>query len=157
MQATQRKATLPWMQVPLNAPADHPIAIQDIHGLHPDLAAALRRFNFPTLFPVQAAAWSALAGGCSSRHDLAISAPTGSGKTLAYALPLLQRCLAQPAAPPGHLRALVVVPTRALAQQVRSWVDDALVTCRMHANHVASFTWSLLGGTPTPPRPAMML
>lgn len=49
-------------------------------------------------------------------HDLCIDAPTGSGKTLAYALPVLQRCLERPVT--SGVQALVVVPTRVLAQQV---------------------------------------
>jgi len=72
--------------------------------------------GYSELFPVQAAAWHVLAGGMSARHDLCVAAPTGSGKTLAYALPVLQRCVA--ARSLEHTRALVVLPTRDLAQQV---------------------------------------
>ena len=50
-------------------------------------------------------------------HDLCIDAPTGSGKTLAYVLPVLQRCLCRPVG--SGVQALVVLPTRALAGQVR--------------------------------------
>ena len=49
-------------------------------------------------------------------HDLCISAPTGSGKTLAYIVPIMEllrtRTIVQ-------LRALILVPTRDLAVQVR--------------------------------------
>lgn len=67
---------------------------------------------------MQAAAWRVLAGGMSQRHDLCVSAPTGSGKTLAYTLPVLQRCLESRSA--TLPRALIVVPTRSLADQVRT-------------------------------------
>lgn len=115
-----RKTSLPWIEVPLTtAPADA-IALKEASGLHPRLASALQRVEFDTLFPVQAAVWAALAGGMSCKHDLCVSAPTGSGKTLAYALPVLQRCWQRPErrSGGGGLRALVVVPTRALARQV---------------------------------------
>jgi ATP-dependent RNA helicase RhlE len=42
-------------------------------------------------------------------------AQTGTGKTAAFALPILQRLLP---GPPGRLRALIVVPTRELAEQI---------------------------------------
>lgn len=47
--------------------------------------------------------------------DILLCAPTGSGKTLAYALPIIQTLLGKPT---RKLRAIVVVPTRDLAQQV---------------------------------------
>lgn len=49
-------------------------------------------------------------------RDVCAQAPTGSGKTLAFALPLLA---AGAATSPGAPRALVLVPTRELADQVR--------------------------------------
>jgi superfamily II DNA/RNA helicase len=116
-QAKRRKASLPWMEVPVaTAPADS-VQLREACGMHPNLLEAMQRLGYSTLFPVQAAAWHVLAGGMSCAHDLCVSAPTGSGKTLAYALPVLQRCWQQPGG--GSLRALVVVPTRALAQQAR--------------------------------------
>lgn len=48
-------------------------------------------------------------------RDLMACAPTGSGKTLAYLLPILQD-LDEPAKV-GY-RALIIAPTRELAQQV---------------------------------------
>lgn len=59
-------------------------------------------------------------------RDLAAVAPTGTGKTLAYLTPLAQRLLhqppprkrGQPVDPRRRLRALVLCPTRELAQQV---------------------------------------
>ena len=107
---------LPWLTVPVATAPTEAVPLAAVRGLAPSLATALHSAGYTSLLPVQAAVWHVLAGGLSCRHDLCIAAPTGSGKTLAYALPLLQRCVAQPA--PG-LRGLVVVPTRALAQQVR--------------------------------------
>jgi len=55
-------------------------------------------------------------------EDLVLAQPSGSGKTLAYLVPLLQR-LAEAEAehgktPPGAVRAVILVPTTDLAQQV---------------------------------------
>ena len=71
---------------------------------------AARRITEP--FPVQAATLpDAIAG-----RDLCGRAPTGSGKTLAFGLAIAMRL--QPARP-HHPTALVLVPTRELAAQVR--------------------------------------
>jgi ATP-dependent RNA helicase SrmB len=51
-------------------------------------------------------------------RDLLVSAATGSGKTAAFLLPIMQRLLDHPA-PATATRALILVPTRELAQQIR--------------------------------------
>ena len=51
-------------------------------------------------------------------QDLLGLAPTGSGKTAAFALPLLQRVIADRQHAYRRVRALVLVPTRELAAQV---------------------------------------
>lgn len=74
---------------------------------------------YTELFPIQTAVWEQLGGGLRTAHDLCIAAPTGSGKTLAYVLPVLNALAQrQPHATAHSLRALVVLPTRDLAQQV---------------------------------------
>lgn len=88
--------------------------------LHPSLIAATRSSAIARFFPIQrrvvpavlrADARSATLGG-----DVCITAPTGSGKTLAYALPILHALAGRRVV---RLRALVLLPTRDLAQQVR--------------------------------------
>jgi superfamily II DNA/RNA helicase len=80
-------------------------------GLPADLVTALSREGINEPFPIQALTIrDALAG-----RDICGKAKTGSGKTLAFGLPLLCR-IGQ--ANPGHPRALVLVPTRELANQV---------------------------------------
>lgn len=75
---------------------------------------------YAELFPVQSSVWSELAGGASAAHDLCIAAPTGSGKTLAYALPVVNGLArGQQGGRLHFLQALVVLPTRDLAVQVR--------------------------------------
>jgi len=51
-------------------------------------------------------------------HDLLISSPTGTGKTLAFLLPVLQHMMDFPRKQPGAARALILAPTRELAEQI---------------------------------------
>jgi superfamily II DNA/RNA helicase len=84
----------------------------DALGVSPDLVAALRERGIEQPFPIQQLTIpDALAG-----RDVCGKAKTGSGKTLAFGLPILQR---DGRAEPGRPRALVLVPTRELALQVR--------------------------------------
>jgi superfamily II DNA/RNA helicase len=80
-------------------------------GLPADLVNALAREGITEPFPIQELTIrDALAG-----RDICGKAKTGSGKTLAFGLPMLSRI---GHANPGHPRALVLVPTRELANQV---------------------------------------
>jgi superfamily II DNA/RNA helicase len=82
-------------------------------GIPPALLATLTRHGVTEPFPIQAATLpSALAG-----RDVLGRGRTGSGKTLAFGLALLARTAGQRAGA-GRPLALVLVPTRELAQQV---------------------------------------
>ena len=85
-------------------------------SVHPALQAALARRGYTTPTPVQAAVMAPEAAG----RDLLVSAQTGSGKTVAFGLGLAGPLLGEAArfAKPGAPLALVVAPTRELAQQV---------------------------------------
>ena len=83
-------------------------------GLTADLERAAHALGLSQPTEVQAQAIPAMLSGA----DVFALAPTGSGKTAAFALPLLQRLLAEPAQAPRRVRALVLVPTRELAAQV---------------------------------------
>jgi ATP-dependent RNA helicase DDX51/DBP6 len=72
------------------------------------------------LFPVQVAVWHETVGPGNFERDICVNSPTGSGKTLAYALPLVQMLSGRIT---KCLRALVVVPTRDLALQVKQVFD----------------------------------
>jgi len=80
-------------------------------GLRDEIVATLSDKGITSPFPIQALTIpDALAG-----KDVCGKAKTGSGKTLAFGLPVLQRLeVAQPNLP----KALVLVPTRELANQV---------------------------------------
>ena len=84
-------------------------------GLIAPLLDALAALEYKTPTPVQVQAIPAVLAG----RDLMAAAQTGTGKTAGFALPLLQR-LAEEAAPVARnsVRALVLVPTRELAEQV---------------------------------------
>jgi ATP-dependent RNA helicase RhlE len=83
-------------------------------GLSAALARACAQAGFTTPSPIQVEAIPPLLRG----QDLLGLAPTGSGKTAAYALPLLQRFLADGQEGFRRARVLVLVPTRELAAQV---------------------------------------
>ncbi|TPX71517.1 hypothetical protein SpCBS45565_g01046 [Spizellomyces sp. 'palustris'] len=97
-------------------------------GLSPRILARLREKDISHLFPVQMAVLPRL---LKTRHssasippgDICVSAPTGSGKTLAYALPIVEALLDRII---PRLRALVVLPTRDLAAQVKATFDMLL-------------------------------
>ena len=82
-------------------------------GLAPALLTALSAQGITEPFPIQSATLpDSLAG-----RDVLGRGRTGSGKTLAFGLPLLSRTAGRRARP-GRPLALVLVPTRELAQQV---------------------------------------
>ncbi|MDJ0496905.1 MAG: DEAD/DEAH box helicase [Acidimicrobiia bacterium] len=86
-------------------------------GVERDLVALLESQGISSPFPIQALTIpDALKG-----RDVCGKAKTGSGKTLAFGLPMVQQLdEAQPKKP----LALVLVPTRELAQQVSSVLED---------------------------------
>ncbi|MFB7241689.1 RNA helicase [Streptomyces populi] len=90
-----------------------PAASFDALGLPPELLDRMTGLGVTEPFPIQAATLpDALAG-----HDVLGRARTGSGKTLAFGLALLARTSGRRAEAKRPL-ALVLVPTRELAQQV---------------------------------------
>ncbi|KAH7567956.1 hypothetical protein JRO89_XS07G0197700 [Xanthoceras sorbifolium] len=128
---------LPWMRIPIDVSLYEDCPLETLPCLDPSsillvpefdisisvlveflirLKVALQNMGISSLFPVQVAVWQETVGPSSCERDVCINSPTGSGKTLAYALPIVQmlskravRCL----------RALVVLPTRDLALQVK--------------------------------------
>jgi superfamily II DNA/RNA helicase len=84
-------------------------------GVTEPVVEALRALGIDTPFPVQ----SLVIADAISGRDILARSRTGSGKTLAFALPIVERVRAEEAAPV----ALVLVPTRELAQQVADDFD----------------------------------
>ena len=77
----------------------------------------LSQAGFNQAFAIQSAVLSRIIPGPNQHQgDVCISAFTGSGKTLAYTLPIIEALKSMTG---RHLRALIIVPTRELVQQVR--------------------------------------
>lgn len=94
-------------------------------GLIEPLLRTLESLDYHTPTPIQAQAIPAVLKG----RDLMGAAQTGTGKTAGFALPVLQRlCTDGPKVMSNSVRALVLVPTRELAEQVyqslRSYGQD---------------------------------
>ncbi|HEY0491602.1 MAG TPA: DEAD/DEAH box helicase [Telluria sp.] len=84
-------------------------------GLIDPLLRTLETLDYSTPTPVQAQAIPAVLAG----RDVMAAAQTGTGKTAGFALPLLQRLTMEgPQVGSNCVRALVLVPTRELAEQV---------------------------------------
>lgn len=88
-------------------------------GLIDQIVRTLASLEYTQPTPIQAQAIPAVLAG----RDVMAAAQTGTGKTAGFALPLLQR-LVQDGAQVGSnaVRALVLVPTRELAEQVHESV-----------------------------------
>jgi ATP-dependent RNA helicase RhlE len=80
-------------------------------NFHPVVAASLKESGYVTPTPIQQQAIPTVMQG----RDVMGLAQTGTGKTAAFALPILHRLMDGTR---GHVRALVVAPTRELAEQI---------------------------------------
>ncbi|XP_009877073.1 PREDICTED: ATP-dependent RNA helicase DDX51, partial [Apaloderma vittatum] len=104
---------------------DNLVPIADVPGIHPRLLKKLQMNGIESFFPVQAEVIPAILQSASNGYlmgpggyrprDICVSAPTGSGKTLSFVIPIIQVLLDRVVC---RVRALVVLPTKELAQQV---------------------------------------
>src|SRR5260370_28202584 len=102
-------------------------------GLVPELVRAVAEEGYEHPTPIQQEAIPlALAG-----RDLIGSAQTGTGKTAAFMLPILQRLTRN--GTKDVLRALVLVPTRELSEQV-------LQSARAYGRHLDVSAAAIYGG-----------
>ena len=92
-----------------------PAAFADL-GLSDESLAAIARLGHTDPTPIQARAIPELLDG----HDVVGLAQTGSGKTLAFGLPMTERIDSDI----DEVQAIVLVPTRELAQQVLEVLTD---------------------------------
>lgn len=85
-------------------------------GLSQQLLNAIAEQGYTNPTPIQAQAIPVILKG----QDVLAGAQTGTGKTASFTLPLLQQLNENfdPGAKPRRIRALILVPTRELAQQV---------------------------------------
>ena len=77
----------------------------------PRISAGIRAAGYTTPTPIQQQAIPVVLQG----RDVLGTAQTGTGKTAAFVLPILQRLTKGPL---RHVRALIVAPTRELAEQI---------------------------------------
>lgn len=114
-------------------------------SLHPTLMTRLAELNYQQATPIQLQAIPVILSGL----DVMAGAQTGTGKTAAFALPILQSILSLQPSTQTHssetqqtpqclskaIRALVLVPTRELAQQVHHSIEQyahgSSITCVM--------------------------
>ena len=118
-----------WLAKPTTVNSDlsgNLIPVEKFHYLATHIIRKLQQHDINHLFPVQSAVIPAILSqmetnscfgiGGYQPSDVCVSAPTGSGKTLAYVLPIVQSLLRRVVC---HLRALVILPTKDLANQVK--------------------------------------
>jgi superfamily II DNA/RNA helicase len=118
-------------------------------GLHPDVLRALAEQGYATPTPIQDQAIPMVLAG----RDLMGAAQTGTGKTAGFALPIIQLLLPQASAsmsPARHpVRALILTPTRELADQVAASVAS-------YAVHTPLRTTVVFGGVDMAPQTAAL-
>ncbi len=102
--------------------------------IHPSLRNALEKRGISRLYTHQRSAYAAASEGKS----LVAVTPTASGKTLCYNLPVLQTAVSDPKA-----RALYIFPTKALAQDQKSEINELIQEAELPVN---SYTYD--GDTP---------
>src|SRR6201997_1173235 len=107
-------------------------------GLHPSLVQAVREMGYTEPTPIQAQAIPVIL----AERDLIATAQTGTGKTAAFLLPILHQLLPLPR---RTTQALIITPTRELAQQI----DDV---CLGLAYHTDLRVGLLVGGAPMGPQ-----
>ena len=119
----------------------------DQFGLAPDILKAIREQGYTTPTPIQAQAIPVVLAG----RDVMGAAQTGTGKTASFSLPIIQRLLqhaSTSASPARHpVRALILTPTRELADQVAANV-------RLYAQHTPLRSTVVFGGVDMNPQSA---
>lgn len=86
-------------------------------NLHPSIMSGVRALGYSTPTPIQSQAIPPIIQG----RDIIGLAQTGTGKTAAFALPILHSLQQKPR---GHIKALIISPTRELAEQTCQAFDD---------------------------------
>ena len=116
-------------------------------SLAPTLARAVAEMGYESMTPIQAEAIPVVLTG----QDVMGAAQTGTGKTAAFSLPLLQRLLKHENAstsPARHpVRALVLLPTRELADQVAQQI-------KLYAKYTQLRSMVVFGGMDMKPQTA---
>ena len=88
-------------------------------GLSPKIIKALQDKGYASVTPIQKALIPIMFSG----KDIIAGAQTGTGKTAGFVLPILQEIAKTFQEGKHHLKAVILVPTRELAQQVHASVE----------------------------------
>ena len=89
-------------------------------GLAPEIQQAIEACGYTDMTPVQLQAIIPARRG----KDILANAQTGTGKTAAFALPILQQMIEKPKpVVSGSPRALILAPTRELAEQLAQTIS----------------------------------
>ena len=99
-------------------------------NFHPPINAGVDAASYKTPTPIQAKSIPQIIKGL----DVMAMAQTGTGKTAAFVLPILNRLVESK---PGRLRALIIVPTRELAEQINH--DIKILGCKMRLRSVTVY------------------
>jgi len=111
-------------------------------NLAPQLIQAIEAAGYKTPTPIQQQAIPAVLAG----RDLMAAAQTGTGKTAGFALPVLQLLSAsEESVASNSVRALVLVPTRELAEQVQTSI-------RTYGEHLSVSSYAAYGGVSLNPQ-----
>jgi ATP-dependent RNA helicase RhlE len=86
-------------------------------SLHPQINAGVSKAGYTSPTPIQKQTIPVILGG----NDVLGLAQTGTGKTAAFVLPILQQLMKGPR---GKLRALILAPTRELAEQTHTAITQ---------------------------------
>ncbi len=86
-------------------------------NLHTKIEAGIKALGYSAPTPIQRQAIPSVLQG----HDVLGLAQTGTGKTAAFVLPILERLMKGPR---GRVRALIIAPTRELAEQIDQAVSS---------------------------------
>lgn len=147
---TIRENIVEWRLIPARQARSLPLPAD----VHPALAFALSQAGIASLYTHQAYAWDCLQSG---GHPVIVTG-TASGKTLCYDFPVLDCLLKDPQA-----RALFIYPTKALAQDQLSAINQLLSSISVFTHTSAPFSHPYPpvssaiydGDTPQTSRPAI--
>ena len=94
--------------------------------IEPWIRTAIDAMGFETMTPVQASTIPLFSGN----KDVVVESVTGSGKTIAFVIPVLERLIKEEANSSkfkkSHFHSLIISPTRELASQIQSVIEEFL-------------------------------
>lgn len=102
-------------------------------NLHPGIMTGVHELGYTELTPIQMESIPPILQG----RDIIGQAQTGTGKTAAYVLPILQRLMK---APRRQVSAVIITPTRELAEQINGVINKL-------AKHTGLKSIAVYGGT----------